>query len=134
MANEAILVDRIADPINFGCSELAMAKGTIVCLSGARDVKATSADDDVVIGITAREKIVGDGRTSVPVFTEGIFRVFCHPGAATLTVGQQVGMSGANICKIYSTLDQEKGFVLGKLLQGLAVGSAATAVEVMLVQ
>jgi hypothetical protein len=115
MANEAVLVDRIADPINFNCSELAMEKGTIVCLSGSRDVKATSADNDLVIGVLAREKIVGDGRTSVPVFTQGIFRCKAQ---GVITAGQEVTISGANIIKAYDTLDKEKGYVLGKALQG----------------
>jgi len=113
MANEAVLVDRIADPINFGCADIAMEKGTIVCLSGARDVKATSADNDLVIGVTGREKLAGDGRVSVPVFVEGVFR--CYADSA-ITVGQAVTISGANILKEYTTLDGEKGYVLGKAL------------------
>ena len=132
MANEAVMVDRLSDPINFGCADIALAKGTLVCLSGARDVKATSADNDVFIGITAREKLVGDGRTSVPVFTQGIFRIFCHPGAATLAAGTELSISGANICKIYTTLDREKGYSVGKLLEAVTLGDEKYA-EVMLV-
>ncbi|MHA1302808.1 MAG: capsid cement protein [Candidatus Heimdallarchaeaceae archaeon] len=127
MANEAVLVDRIADPINFGCADIAMEKGTIVCLSGARDVKPTSADNDIVIGITAREKIAGDGRLSVPVFVQGVFR--CHSDS-TIGIGTPVVISGANTIKALTTLDDEKGYVLGRALE--AAGSAADDIEVLL--
>jgi len=116
MSNEAILVDRIADPLNFACADSALAKGTIVCLSGARDVKATSADNDIVIGVTAREKIAGDGRTSVPVFTQGVFR--CQADT-TIGIGVEVTISGANIIKAYTTADKELGYVLGRALQAV---------------
>ena len=128
MANEATMVDRLVDPINFGCADIALAKGTIVCLSGARDVKATSADNDIVIGITAREKIAGDGRTSVPVFTGGVFRV---QSQGTIGIGTPVVMSGANIVKSLTTLDEEKGYVLGRALEA---GAASNVIEVMLTQ
>ena len=128
MANEATMVDRLVDPINFGCADIALAKGTIVCLSGARDVKATSADNDIVIGITARQKIAGDTRTSVPVFTGGVFRV---QSAGTIGIGTPVVMSGANIVKALTTLDEEKGYVLGRALEA---GAASNVIEVMLTQ
>lgn len=116
MANEAFMVDKIAEPLSFNCVDLALAKGTIVALSGARDVKATSADNDIVVGITGREKIAGDTRTSVPVFTQGIFRcVFDAP----IAIGLEVAMSGANILKIATTADKEKGYVLGRTLQAV---------------
>jgi len=127
MTNEAVLVDRISDPINFGCADIALAKGTIVCLSGARDVKATSADGDVVIGITAREKIVGDGRTSVPVFLQGIFR--CNVVDA-VPIGSQVGISGANVLKVFTAGDSEDGTTLGNVLEECVAGE--NTVEVWL--
>ena len=127
MANEAVLVDRIADPINFGCADIALAKGTIVCLSGARDVKATSADGDVVIGVTAREKIAGDGRTSVPVFLQGIFR--CNVVDA-VPIGSQVGISGANVLKVFTAGDSEDGTTLGNVLAACSAGE--NTVEVWL--
>lgn len=128
MANEATMVDRLVDPVNFGCADIALAKGTIVCLSGARDVKATSADNDIVVGITGRQKIAGDGRTSVPVFMGGIFRCLT---AGTIGIGTPVVMSGANIVKALTTLDEEKGYVLGRALEA---GAASNTIEVFLTQ
>lgn len=128
MANEATMVDRLVDPVNFGCADIALAKGTIVCLSGARDVKATSADNDIVVGITGRQKIAGDGRTSVPVFMGGIFRVASR---GTIGIGTPVVMSGANLVKALTTLDEEKGYVLGRALEA---GSADDNIEVFVTQ
>lgn len=126
MANEAVMTDRISEPLNFNCSELAMTKGAILALSGARDVKLSAADNDVAIGILGRDKIVGDGRTSVPVFTQGIFRCASR---GVIVKGSDVTISGANLIKAYTTLDREKGYVLGRALEA---GDGDDNIEVML--
>lgn len=121
MANEAILRDRMSDPINFNCGETAMEKGTILKLSGPRGVGPTSADGDVVIGILAREKIAGDGRLTVPVFIDGLFdTAFIGP---TVTQGSQVGISGPNQLKVFTAGDSEDGTVLGRVLETTTAGT-----------
>jgi len=117
MANEAILRTRFSDPINFGCTETAMEKGTILKLSGARSVGPTSTDGDVCIGVLAREKIAGDGRTQVAVFVDGIFDVQCDHTIPAIALGSQVGMSGANVIKIFTAGDSEDGTTLGNALE-----------------
>ncbi len=67
-----------------------------------------------LVGILGREKIAGDGRLSVPVFTQGVFRVYASAAIATRV---EVSMSGANDIKIATTADKEKGYVLGRLLE-----------------
>lgn len=115
MANEAVLRDRFSDPVDFTCYDTpGMEKGTILKLSGARLVGACSADGDIAIGVLAREKISGDGRTQVPVYLDGIFDCVFD---SAVTLGYQVTVSGANILKVYTTLDDEKGAVLGKVLE-----------------
>ena len=114
MSNEALQRDKISEPLNFACTETAMEKGTILKLSGARAVGPSSADNDPFAGILAREKIAGDGRVEVPVFVDGIFD--CYFDSA-VTAGQDVTISGANILKAYTTLDDEKGYVVGKALE-----------------
>ena len=128
MANEATLLDRIADPINLACMETAMAKGTILELSGARLAGPTNSDNDIVIGILGREKIAGDGRLSVPVFTQGVFLCAFD---APIAIGLEVGMSGANLLKIATTADKEKGYVLGRTLNAKTSGGVSS-VEVLL--
>jgi hypothetical protein len=114
MANEALLRDRLQNDVNFTCTELAMEKGTILKLSGARTVGPCSADNDVAIGVLMREKISGDGRTTVPVCLYGIFDCVFDGAVAQ---GADVVISGANILKQYATLDGEKGYTLGKMLE-----------------
>ena len=126
MTNEAVLVDRIADPINFGCADIAMEKGTLVKLSGARDVAASTTSGEVFIGITGREKIVGDGRTSVPVFVNGIFRC---ASLGVVAIGTPVALSGANLIRQAATLDVDTGEIIGRALEA---GAGEDNIEVLL--
>jgi len=126
MANEAILRTRLADPVNFTCNDdHAMEKGSIVFLSGARTVWLTAGDGNQVIGITAREKIAGDGRTSVPVYLDGIFDCVVIDA---VTIGSQVGVSGANILKVFTAGDSEDGTTLGNVLETCAAGTQTVQV------
>lgn len=126
MANEAVMVDRIAEPLNFACADIALAKGTLVKLSGARDVAASTTTGEVVIGITGREKIVGDGRLSVPVFVNGIFRIASR---GTVAIGTPVCLSGANLIRQSATLDVDTGEILGRALEA---GDGDDNIEVLL--
>ena len=120
MANEAILRDRMSDPINMACVDgLGMEKGTILTFSGPRGVKASNADNDPFAGILAREKIVGDGRTQVPVFVDGIFD--CKIQDA-VPLGSQVSISGPNILKVFTAGDSEDGVAFGKILEEAVAG------------
>ena len=51
--------------------------------------------------------------------------------SSRITVGNQVTIAGANTIKIYTTLDDEKGYVLGKILETTA-GSTVCRVRVNL--
>lgn len=114
MANEAILRDRFSDAVDFTCIDVNIPVGTILKLSGARGVAPATADNDVFIGIAAREKIAGDGRSTIAVYLDGIFDCTFD---STVTAGSQVVVSGANILKAYTTLDDEKGYVVGKVIE-----------------
>ena len=116
MTNKAVLVDRFSEPINMACNETAMEKGSIVVYSDGREVKLSSSDNDKFAGILRREKISGDGRTQVAVFHDGVFSCYVDTACA---IGDDLVISGANILKKYSTLDDEKGYVLGKALEAV---------------
>lgn len=128
MANEAVQRDRISNALDFTWFNDAVGaeKGTILKLSGARIVAPCGADNDVVIGVLAREKIAGDGRTQVAVYIDGIFDCSVND---TIAIGDDLVVSGANILKKYTTLDDEKGYVFGKALE-TAAGSATIQVLV----
>lgn len=127
MANEAVLRDRMSDPINMECTELAMEKGTLLAFSGPRGVKPSAADGDIFAGVLHREKITGDGRTQVPVFVDGIFDCACQ---GAIAIGEQVSFSGPNILKVFTAGDSEDGVAFGKSLE---VNTAPTAVNQILI-
>ena len=127
MANEAILRDKMSAPVNFNCGETAMEKGTIVVLSGPRDVGPSAADGDAPIGVTSREKISGDGRLTVPVLLDGIFDCFVIDA---VPIGTQVGISGPNALKIFTAGDSEDGTVFGRVLEATSAGDNTVQVLV----
>lgn len=88
MADEATLIVETELPINFTCADgTGIAKGAILTLSDPMTVATTTGDTDIVAGIAAEEKIASDGKTTIAVYTRGIFKGTA--GAA----GAAVGMS-----------------------------------------
>jgi hypothetical protein len=116
MANEAVLLFQFMPPVDFTCADATgIEKGTLLKLSDPMTVAATSADNDLFIGIAAEEKIASDGHTKIPVHIMGIARM--KDSGSGATVGTDVVIAGANTVKTYSTLDDEKGYVVGKILE-----------------
>lgn len=116
MANEATLVFELSKPVPFICADGAtIEKGTVLKLSDPQTVAATSADNDVFIGIAASEKIANDGKTAIPVYLSGIFKMIVS--ATGSTVGKQQVVKGANTVGDYTTLDGELGYTIGKALE-----------------
>ena len=122
MANEAVLVYELESPVPFTCADVTgIEKGCILQLADLMTVSATSADNQVVIGIAAEEKIASNGRTKVPVYLRGVFKLVVDAGDST-TAGQEVVVRAANAIGTYDTLDDEKGLVLGRALETAAAG------------
>jgi len=98
MANEAVLVGRKNHPQMFTCADgTGIEKGTILKLTDPRTVAASSADGDICAGIAAEEKIANDGRTEIPVFVDGRFRVTSVASPAAITAGHKIKLGGANL-------------------------------------
>ena len=122
MANEAVLRDKLADPINFNCADdIALEKGAFVSLVeetlGGRRVSGAVTIADECAGIVAREKISGDGRLTVPVYRKGIFDVYC---SGAIGIGAPVNLSLGN-------------YVSGALIDGTSSSaSGATIIGHML--
>lgn len=101
-------------------------KGTILKLSSPNTASASDGDNNVVAGIAMFEKVASDGSTEITAALDGVWGITTSAGA--ITVGNQVGMNGANEIKVYTTLDDEKGYVLGKALE--TIGASATVIKV----
>jgi hypothetical protein len=129
MANEAI---PYIQPTRFGrvtvADANALAQYTIMKLTTPNTGAACSADNDVPAGILMSSKAANDGQTEMTVALDGEWGLLTS--AAAITIGNQVTINGANEIKIYTTLDDEKGYCLGKALE--TIGAAATVIRVRL--
>lgn len=132
MANEAVIIElqKGQNPVRFAVLDgQAIEKGTILQLLDARKVSGATGSGDVVAGIAAAEKVASDGATSIAVYVPGQGNIFDLKNAATgtITIGQMVKTSGANLIQAAADADFEAGRVLGKALE------AANASEVIAV-
>ena len=97
MADEAILRDRLENPIDFTVADgTGIEKGALLKITDPRTAIITSADGDMIAGIAAREKIASDGRTRLAVFRKGIFDMYA---SGAITLGEPVcsaAVDGAN--------------------------------------
>jgi len=99
---------------------VAIPKYTILKLTSPLTAEASDADDNVCAGIAMMEKVASDGSTEITAALNGVWGLKCS--AAGITCGNQVGMTGANEIKVYTTLDDEKGWVIGRALETTAGG------------
>lgn len=119
MANEAIC---IVAPKVFHEYTVAdgtgVPKGTLLKMSDPNTAAASGADNDVFAGIAMEEKVANDGKVTITAALDGVWALTAT--AAAITVGNQVTIGGANTVKIYTTLDDEKGYVVGRALESTA--------------
>lgn len=124
MANEATLWMELDLPIPFTVADGAgIEKGTVCKMTDPMTAAAATADNDVFAGIAAEEKIASDGRTKLGLYRRGIFKMVIEAGNST-TVGQDVVIKGTNTIGGYTTLDDEKGYVIGTALETGAAGES----------
>jgi len=64
------------------------------------------------------EKVANDGSTEIVAALDGVWGI--TTSAAAISIGDDVTINGANEIKKYTTLDREKGYVLGKALETCA--------------
>lgn len=121
MANEAVIIELLGnggDPIRFTVADgTGIEKGTIMELTDPRTTIKVSGANTALIGIAAEEKVASDGSLSIAVYTNGIFDLTIG-GSATTVLGNDVVSNGSdNTVDTYDTLDDEKGYVIGKSLE-----------------
>ena len=121
MANEAVLMIETELPImmNVGDST-AIEKGSILKLNDLMVVTVSAADNDVFGGIAAEEKIANDGKTKVAVYMGGLFRL--KDSGAGMTLGGDCAIAGVNTVASVTSLDDEKGYVVGKVMETVGAG------------
>lgn len=107
----------------------AIPKGTLLKMTTPMTAAASSADNDVPAGILIEEKVASDGIVEVTAALDGVWGITST--AAGITIGNEVTIGGADSIKIYTTLDGEKGYTLGRALETTA-GSNVIAVAVFI--
>lgn len=93
----------------------AIPKGTLLKLTSPMTAAASGADNDVPAGVAMEEKVASDGITEITAALDGVWGI--TTSAAGITVGNEVTINGANEIKVYTTLDGEKGYTLGRALE-----------------
>lgn len=135
MANEAVIIELLGnkgDPVRYTVPDQdAYEKGTIVKIIDPRTISGSITSGAVVAGITAAEKVAGDGSTTLAVYTNGIFDLRTEN---SITAGNMVTMSGVNLIQASSKdEDTNNGLVIGQALESASSGTPETiAVRVLL--
>ena len=85
MTNEAVLIYETSIPIPFTVADgTGIEKGAILKMTDPMTASLAVADEDIIAGIAASEKIASDGKTKLGVYRSGIFKVL---GSGNITVG-----------------------------------------------
>ncbi len=122
MAQEAILRDRLADPIDFTVADgTGIEKGTLLTLTDPRTAVATTAASAMLAGIAAREKVASDGRTRLAVYREGIFDMY---SSGAIAIGSWVvSNANSNAVIVANGADTASGaIILGTALEAATAG------------
>lgn len=129
MANEAVCYET---PTKFARYTVAdgtgISKGTLLKLSSPNTAAAAGSYTDKFAGVAWMEKVANDGSTEIVAAIDGVWGLV---GSNSVTVGQHVSLStgtGSNFIQAYTTLDFEKGYVVGKALQ---TGSGTVKVRLL---
>ena len=96
----------------------AIPKFSLLKIATPNTASIATADNDPIAGFAWEEKVASDGITEITVALDGTWGVLTSN--AGITVGNDVTVNGTNEIKIYTTLDNEKGYVLGKALETVA--------------
>jgi len=122
MADEAVLVVKLEQPISFTVSDAtAFEKGAITGAADTRTVVAGGTSGQKSQGIIAREKIASDGRTEVGVYRRGIFR---SKSSGAITFGAPVIQSGT-VNQIAQATLSSAARQSGQQIIGYALATAA---------
>lgn len=123
MANEAILRDRLDNPIDFTVADgTGIEKGALLKLTDPRTASLADGAGDVIAGIAAREKVASDGRTQLAVFRKGIFDMLASGAIAVGAPVMSAASTAANTVKLATTAGISGACVIGHALETASDG------------
>ena len=119
MANEATLQFETEVPIPMTCADgFGIEKGALLKLVDPMTISGTNLSGGYVAGVCAEEKIASDGKTKLPVYRKGIFKMLLGNSA---TAGQALILSGSNVVQLADST-HTSGVILGTALETGATG------------
>lgn len=125
MANEAVLMVETELPMMMTVANgTGIAKGTVCKLADPLTASAASANEDIIAGISAEEKIASDGKTKTSVYRRGVFKV---TASGAVPVGDACGVAGRDGNLIYSITGTQEMAASGSRIIGYALETAADA-------
>ncbi len=117
MADEATQFIETQHPIDFTVANAtAITKGATLALTDPFTAAAAVADNDVVAGIAAADKIASDGIPKLAVYRGGIFRM---TGSGSITAGDPVALIGGSnrVKSVVGTLTLSGSRIFGTALE-----------------
>jgi hypothetical protein len=126
-ASASVLVYETERPVPmFVADASAIEKGDTLKLADGMIVTASTDAEDDIAGIAAEEKVANDGKTKIPVYRGGIFKMTAK---AAFTVGQAVS-SSADANKVQAATKTS----VGSKTLGLALETSGGDNETVLVE
>ena len=118
MAFEAVLIFETALPVPFTVADgTAIPKGTLLKLTDPMTAIIVSGDGDAFAGVAAEAKIASDGRTKLPVYRQGIFRMFA---GGTITAGNAIQAEGTTANEVVIAATGKDGAeIIGTALEDI---------------
>jgi len=101
----------------------AIAKNAVCELSSPMTVVSQTNADKPIVGVAAEEKVANDGKVWISVITNAVVKATVK---TDVTVGLNVSMDADDgTIDDSTTLDDEKGYVLGMALETQTAGATA---------
>jgi hypothetical protein len=121
MADEAAIIELLGnkgDPVRYTVADgNAVAKGTLMYLSGDRTISAHSGQGQDFVGIAATEKVADDGQVTLAVYTNGIFDLTDSGSGITLGDAVKLGATANEIATADDNTAQQMPEIVGIALE-----------------
>ena|SRR3990167_3141002 len=123
MTNEAVNIELPTIIVSRNIADgTAIAKGTLLKLSGQNIGISANLDSMAFGGITVEEKTASDGITNIAVAMDGVYDLVVATGSTAITCGAGATMSGTNLVRLAVEADYPLGAVIGNFEEPGAAG------------
>jgi len=123
MANEAVKVEGPYEVHDYTVADGTQISGGSICvLTDPRTAAKSSGNGTAFAGIAATEKKASNGKVQLGLYTKGYFKLTAA-AAASISAGNQVVISGANLIREAVAADLLTGAVIGVAQEDIAAST-----------